>query len=60
MSLLGSGNKDDIQKAIDLLNSQKLTRDDFFDLVEKVVLKPIEVPSKNKSAFTRAYNKFHK
>jgi DNA polymerase III delta prime subunit len=57
MSLLESGNKDDIQKAIDLLNNQKLTRDDFFDIIEKVILKPIEIPSKNKSAFTRAYNK---
>jgi DNA polymerase III delta prime subunit len=60
MTLLESGTKDDLQKAIDLLNSQKLTRDDLFDLIEKVILKPIDVPSKNKSAFTRAYNKLNR
>jgi hypothetical protein len=57
MNILIKGTKDDINNAVKLLKDLHMTRDDFFDIIEKVIMKTIAVPSKNKSAFTRAYNK---
>lgn len=60
MTLVDSGTKEDLLKAILFLKKQGLTRDDLFDLIEKVTLEKITIESKKKSAFTRTYNKYFK
>lgn len=57
MNHLQDGSKESIEKAFKLLMFFKISRDSFFDVIEKVYLENIEIPSKNKSAFTRFYNK---
>lgn len=60
MKFLQSGESEDMLKAIIFLKNNNLTRDDFFDLIEKISFKKIDLESKKKSAFTRAYNKYYK
>ncbi len=53
------GNKPDIQSVIDKMNQLHLTRDDIFETFEEVLRKPINLPTKIKTAFTREWNKLN-
>ena len=48
----------DIKSTIKIMDSLKLTRDDLVNLQE-VLIDPVELPTKTKTAFTREYNKTH-
>ena len=47
-----------IKNTIKTMDSLRLTRDDLINLQE-VLIVPIEIPTKTKTAFTREYNKTH-
>ena len=47
-----------IKNTIKTMDSLRLTRDDLLNLQE-VLIDPIEIPTKTKTAFTREYNKTH-
>jgi hypothetical protein len=53
------GNKPDIKSVIYKMNQLHLTRDDIFETFEEVLRKPIDLPTKIKTAFTREWNKLH-
>jgi replication factor C subunit 1 len=47
-----------IKNTIKTMDSLRLTRDDLLNLQE-ILIDPIEIPTKTKTAFTREYNKTH-
>lgn len=49
----------DIKGTIKTMDSLKLSRDDLMDKLCEVLINPIELPTKTKTAFTREYNKTH-
>jgi replication factor C subunit 1 len=48
-----------IKNAIKTMDTLRLTRDDLVDKLQEVLINPIEIPTKTKTAFTREYNKTH-
>lgn len=48
-----------IKNTIKTMDTLRLTRDDLIDKLQEVLINPIEIPSKTKTAFTREYNKTH-
>ena len=48
-----------IKNTIKTMDSLRLTRDDLVDKLQEVLIDPIEIPTKTKTAFTREYNKTH-
>ena len=48
-----------IKNTIKTMDTLKLTRDDLVDKLQEVLINPIEIPTKTKTAFTREYNKTH-
>jgi len=53
------GNKPDIKSVIEKMDQLHLTRDDIFETFEEVLRKPLDIPTKIKTAFTREWNKTH-
>jgi replication factor C subunit 1 len=49
--------KNDIQSVISKLDVLSLSRDDMMETIPEILMYPIEIPTKTKSAFTREYNK---
>jgi hypothetical protein len=48
-----------IKNTIKTMDALRLTRDDLVDKLQEVLINPIEIPTKTKTAFTREYNKTH-
>ena len=48
-----------IKNTIKTMDTLRLTRDDLVDKLQEVLIDPIEIPTKTKTAFTREYNKTH-
>lgn len=47
------------KNTIQTMDSLRLTRDDIMDSLQELLINPIELPTKTKTAFTREYNKTH-
>jgi replication factor C subunit 1 len=47
------------KNTIQTMDSLRLTRDDLMDSLQELLINPIELPTKTKTAFTREYNKTH-
>jgi hypothetical protein len=47
------------KNTIQTMDSLRLTRDDLMDSIQELLINPIELPTKTKTAFTREYNKTH-
>jgi replication factor C subunit 1 len=58
--VLGSSSGLDTKRAVSVLDTIGIDRDTYMDGVRDVVFDPAEIPSKDKAALTRAYNKAHK
>jgi replication factor C subunit 1 len=56
--LIDSG-ASNIKNTIKTMDTLRLTRDDLVDKLQEVLINPIEIPTKTKTAFTREYNKTH-
>jgi hypothetical protein len=58
--VLGSGPSLDAKRAVSILDTIGIDRDTYMDGVREMLFDPADIPSKDKSALTRAYNKAHK
>ncbi len=58
--VLGSGSSLDTKRAVSVLDTIGIDRDNYMDGLREVIFDPAEIPSKDKAALTRAYNKAHK
>ena len=50
----------DAKRAVSILDTIGIDRDTYMDDVREMLFDPADIPSKDKSALTRAYNKAHK
>jgi replication factor C subunit 1 len=46
--------------SVAMLDTLHITRDDYMDGIRNITFDPADIPTKDKSALTRAYNKVHK
>ena len=53
------GDKPDIKGTIETMDILGLTRDDLMETLENIVMDPIDISTKTKTAFTKEWNKKH-